>query len=226
MADDLEAFERILDVRWSCRAFLPDPVPRDRLERILTAAQKTASWNNVQPWQVSILSGAAKDRFRDAMVQASTEGRTPAPDIPFPEAYEGVFKERRRTCGFQLYDAVGIERGDKQAYARQTLRNFQLFDAPHVAIITTEAKLGTYAVLDCGAFVTNFMNAAAADGVATIAQAALSVHADVVRAILQLPPERLVVCGVSFGFADADADVNTYRTERAGLEKVVTWKDQ
>jgi len=40
--------------------------------------------------------------------------------------------------------------GDREASKRQTLENFRMFGAPHVAIITTERKLGTYGVLDCG----------------------------------------------------------------------------
>ncbi|WP_035654675.1 nitroreductase family protein, partial [Bradyrhizobium sp. STM 3809] len=35
--------------RFSCRSFRADPVPRAAIERILTAAQKTASWCNSQP---------------------------------------------------------------------------------------------------------------------------------------------------------------------------------
>ncbi|MEL7115951.1 MAG: nitroreductase family protein, partial [Pseudomonadota bacterium] len=146
---DGPAFDALLAKRWSCRAFRPDPVPRAVIEAILTAAQRTASWNNVQPWQVTLLSGASMAAFRRKMVETARAGGTPEPHIPFPTSYEGVYKDRRRACGYQLYDAVGIARGDKPAYARQTLRNFEMFDAPHVAIITGEEVLGTYGVLDC-----------------------------------------------------------------------------
>ena len=39
---------------------------------------------------------------------------------------------------FQLYNALNIARGDKSAYARQALENFNFFGAPHVAIVTTD----------------------------------------------------------------------------------------
>ncbi|MBY0360879.1 MAG: nitroreductase family protein, partial [Phreatobacter sp.] len=163
--------------RHSCRAFRPEPIPRATIAAILTTAQKTASWNNTQPWQVVIASGGAVERFRALMLQLASGGAEPASDFPFPREYRGALLERRRACGFQLYDAVGVQRGDKAAYARQSLRNFALFDAPHVAIITTDEALGAYGALDCGAYVSNFMTAATAHGVATIAQAALAVHA-------------------------------------------------
>lgn len=220
-----EAFERLLTARWSCRAFRPDPVARSTIEAILAAAQRTASWNNVQPWQLIVLSGAAVDRFRAFLVAQATSGDAPAPQIPFPTAYEGVYKDRRRACGFQLYDAVGIARGDKAAYARQTLRNFELFDAPHAAVLTTEDALGSYGVLDCGAYLTNVMNAAQSHGVATIAQGALAVHAEAIHGYFNLPAHRRVVCGLSFGYPKREHPVNGYRVPRAELDEVVTWCD-
>ncbi len=65
----------------------------------------------------------------------------PTPDFAFPREYRGALPRPAAPCGFQLYDAVGVARGDKAAYARQSLRNFALFDAPHVAIVTTDEAL-------------------------------------------------------------------------------------
>lgn len=220
-----EDHDRLLSQRSSCRAFLPKRVSRDIIEAILKTAQRTASWNNVQPWQVVVLSGAARDRLSRALLERAQAGAAAAPHYPFPDRYEGVFQQRRRDCGFRLYDAVGVARGDKAAYAKQTLRNFSFFDAPHVAILTCEEALGVYGVLDCGAYLTNFMNAAQIHGIATIAQAALSVNAELIHAQLELPEARRVVCGVSFGYADRDHRANRYRVPRAELEEVVTWRE-
>lgn len=222
---DAEAFDRLMGARHSCRAFLAEPIPRETIAAILTTAQKTASWNNTQPWQVVIASGAAVERFRALMLSLASGGAEPSSDFPFPREYRGALLERRRACGFQLYDAVGVQRGDKAAYARQSLRNFALFDAPHVAIITTDEALGAYGALDCGAYVSNFMTAATARGVATIAQAALAVHAGAIRAHFGIPDDQRVVCGISFGRADTAAPVNGYRTVRAGLGEAVRWED-
>ncbi|MBN8939847.1 MAG: nitroreductase family protein [Rhizobiales bacterium] len=220
---DDAVFARLLTARHSCRAFTSDPVPRVTIEAILATAQKTASWNNTQPWQVIVTGGAATERFRALMVAAAQAGEPVQSDLPFPREYRGVYLDRRRACGFQLYDAVGVQRGDRQAYARQSLRNYQLFDAPHVAIVTSDEALGPYGAVDCGAYVTNFMTAAQSLGVATIAQAALAVHADKIRAHFSISPDRQVVCGISFGFADQAAPANQYRTTRAGLGEVVQW---
>src|SRR5271157_1700334 len=80
--------------------------------------------------------------------------------MAFPREYRGAYLERRRACGFRLYEAVGVARGDREAYAKQGFENYKLFGAPHVAIITSDEALGTYGVVDCGAYVSNFLLAA------------------------------------------------------------------
>lgn len=219
------AFERLLKDRYSCRAFLPRQVDTAAIRRMLEIAQRTPSWCNSQPWQVVITRGEGTGRFRDAILEYAA-GRKPEPDFAFPREYRGVYLERRRACGFQLYDSVGIERGDRAASARQTMENFRLFGAPHAMIVTTDEALGVYGVLDCGAWVNNFMLAARSLGVASIAQAALGAHPQFVRAYFGLPADRLVVCGMSFGYEDAAHPVNRFRTSRAAVADVVTWVDQ
>ena len=100
-------------------------------------------------------------------------------------------------------------------------RNFQLFDAPHVAIIHSEAKLGPYGALDCGGFVSAFMLAAASLGVASIAQASVASFPAVIRSHFDLPQNRMVLCAISFGFEDPGHPANGFRTERASLNEVM-----
>ncbi|MCV6903129.1 MAG: nitroreductase [Achromobacter xylosoxidans] len=218
------ALEDWLRARHSCRAFLPEPVPRATIERILTLAQRTASWCNCQPWQVTVASGDGARRLSRALVErAARSGFTP--DFPFPREYRGDYLARRRESGFQLYGAVGVARGDREAYRRQELRNFQLFDAPHVAIITTDEALGEYGAIDCGGYVANFLLAAQANGVATVAQASLAMYPEVLREQLGIGADRRVVCAISFGYADAAHPANSYRTSRADLDATVRWVD-
>ncbi len=220
--DRLRVYEELLRERWSCRAFLPDPIARETVEEIARAAQRAPSWCNAQPWQLVIADQAQTDALRDKLT-ALPPDQPGAPDIPFPERYSGPHLERRRVCGWQLYEAVGVTKGDREASARQNARNFCFFDAPHVAILTSEAELGPYGLVDCGAFITSFMLAARARGVASIAQAAIAWHAPVVRAHFGIPEHRTIVCAISFGLADESHAANSFRTERAPLEEVINW---
>lgn len=214
------ALESILDERYSCRGFTSEPVPEEIIERILQLSQRTASWCNSQAWQVDLVSGPATAEFGKSLTDFVGSGEMRS-DLPAPERYDGVYGDRRRASGYGLYNALGIERSDHDARAQQMLENFRFFGAPHVAIITTDAGLGTYGAVDCGGYVSTFLAAATSLGVATCAQAALALYSDGVRDYLKLGDDRLVVCGISFGYADSDHPANSFRTERADLTDVV-----
>lgn len=218
--------DEIVSTRYSCRAFVPDEVPQETIQQILTTAQKTASWNNVQSWGVHLTSGKGTERFRKALSERAGSGAEHVRDIPGPREYAGVYLQRRRACGFGLYNAVGVERGDKAGYIRQTSRNFVFFDAPHVAVITSEEALGVYSAVDVGAYVANFMNAATSLGVATIAQGALAEHSTFIRDYFDIPDTRQLVCGISFGYPDLTHPANSFRTDREDIENVVTWVNE
>ena len=222
---DADALERLMRARYSCRAYRPEPVPRETIERILTTAQHTASWRNGQPWQVVITSGSGTERFREAMYAHAQSGAPDVSDLPRPREYRGVYAQRRRESGLALYRQLGILKGDTEGSERQAMENFRLFGAPHVAIVTTDEALDVYGAVDCGGYVASFMLAAAALGVGTIAQGSLARYSPFVRAHFGIPDDRLMVCGISFGFPDDDHIVNGYRTTRAGLDEVVTWAD-
>jgi nitroreductase len=216
--------ELLLRRRHSCRAFLAQPVERETITRILEIAQLTASWCNAQPWQLHIASGASLARFSEALLSASA-GEPARPDMPFPGEYPGVYLERRRDCGWRLYDSVGIAKGDRAASAKQGRENFRMFGAPHVAIVSTPAAMGVYGAIDCGAYVSNFMLAAESLGVASIAQAALASYPDLARRHLGIAPDRAIVCGISFGYEDASHRANAFRVGRASTSDTVVWVD-
>ena len=219
-----EVLAGLMASRYSCRAFRAEPVPAAVIERMLTLAQLSPSWCNSQPWQVIVTEGAGTERFRDAlMAYVGNTGEPAAPDIPYPSGYFGVYKERRRECGWQLYDAVGVPHGDREASGKQALENFRLFGAPHVMIVTSERELGPYGAVDCGLYVGSVMLAAESLGVATIAQAALARCSPFLHAYFAIPESRTVVCGISFGYADEAHPANGFRTRRAGLDEVVQW---
>ncbi len=220
-----QVLDALLAQRHSCRAFLPKAVERATIESVLRTAQRAASWCNSQAWQVSITSGEATERLRAKLVEAQQSGARGGSDFPFPEEYRGVYLERRRECGFQLYSAVGVPRGDKEGYARQTLENFRLFGAPHVAILTSDPGLGPYGAVDVGGYVQVLLLAMQAHGLAAIAQAALANHSALVKHELEIPQERLMVCGVSFGYEDTEHPANSYRTSRAPLTQAVRFLD-
>lgn len=223
MSGDVDTLETLLHARHSCRAFLDRPVPRCDIERIVTLAGRVPSWCNAQPWQVTVTDQGQTARFRDAL-HDYMQSKPPAPDLPFPAGYSGAHQDRRRACGFQLYEAVGIERGDRAASGKQMMENFNFFGAPHVALITSGAELGAYGAMDCGGFVTGFTLTAQALGIASIPQAAIASYAPLVHEHFGLGDDRILLCAISFGYADTDHPANSFRTDRAALDEVLDWR--
>ncbi|MBM1634016.1 nitroreductase [Sulfitobacter mediterraneus] len=221
----IDTLTDILKARHSCRAFRPDPVADSTITQIVKTARHVPSWCNAQPWQVSVTKGAGTEAFRQLMLETASAGGVPQPDLPWPKGYSGAYAERRRTCGFQLYDAVGIDKSDRKSRQEQMLRNYALFDAPHVAIVHSPAELGPYGAMDSGGFVTAFTLAATALGVATVPQAAIAAYAPQVREHFGLGDDRLVLCAISFGYADTDHPANKFRTERAEPSDIIQWKE-
>lgn len=221
--DPAATLDSLLHSRHSCRAFRADPVPDAVIEEITASAGRVPSWCNSQPWQIIVTRATETDRFRDALFDAATS-QPPQPDLEWPRQYVGVYKERRRTCGFQLYDSLGIPKEDRAATHAQMLENYRLFGAPHVAIVTTEADLGPYGAMDTGGFVALFTLAAQARGVASIPQAAVAAQAPFLRDWFAIPAERHILCAISFGYADTDHPANAFRTERAPLPEILDWR--
>lgn len=215
MSTPIEGLEQLLADRWSCRGFTDEQVDTATIERLLTAAQRTPSWCNTQPWHVVVTAGGETERLKQAMADDERFGA----DIDFPPAYEGVYAERRRESGWQLYEAVGVAKGDRAGSAAQTMRNFEFFGAPHVAIVTTTRSLGVYGAVDCGLYVQTFLLAAQALGLGACAQAALAMRSELLREWFDLDDDRQVVCGISFGYPDPDHPTASYRTSRASLEE-------
>lgn len=206
----------ILIARHSCRAYEDRAVPRAEIDTVLSAAQRAPSWCNAQPWQVDITARGETKRLAAALTEHVMKN-TPAPDLPFPSGYSGAHQERRRACGWQLYEAVGVEKGDRAASAREMMKNYSFFGAPHVALITSGRELGPYGALDCGGFITGFCLAAEARGMSTVAQAAPAAFAPFLRDWFDLPEDRLVLATIGFGYKDAGHPANSFRTARAPL---------
>lgn len=222
IADETAVLSHLLDGRYSCRAYAPEQVPREVIERILELAQRTPSWCNTQPWQVSITEGEGTERFRTGLA-AYVRANPQAPDFEFPREYKGKYQDRRLETALALYDSVGIERGDRAASGAQTMKNFDLFGAPHVAVITTDEALGVYGAVDCGLYVSTFLLAAQSLGLGAIPQAALAGSAPYLKEYFGLPEDRKVVCAISFGYPDTEHPVNGFRTTRAQPAAVASW---
>ena len=224
MQNDFEVLSRILESRYSCRAYQTRQVADADIEDIILAASRVPTWCNAQPWQVLVTKGSATQAFSKALVHAA-QTEEMEPDFDWPLQYTGDYQDRRRVCGYQLYEALGIERNDYERRGEQMMENFRFFGAPHVAIVTTEAELGPYGAMDTGGFIAAFTLAARAKGIATVAQASVTGYAPTIRKHFGIPENRWIQTAISLGYEEKSHPANSFRTDRAAIKDVLTLVD-
>lgn len=217
---DFDVLQRVVGQRRSVRAFLPDAVDQELLERIFKLAQQAPSNCNTQPWQVHVVSGLTAEKIKQALQQHLAQGEMQM-DYSFIPKYSGVYKERQYDAARQLYGAMGIERQDMEGRHQAFMRNFKFFDAPYAALLFMPEDFSTREAADVGMFAQNLMLALTANGLASCPQAALSFHADCVREILGVEDKMKLLFGIAFGYEDTTAAVNATRVGRADLKEAV-----
>lgn len=219
MIDDLE---RLWQARASRRAFRLEPIPREQLVRLFAAAQRAPSWCNVQPWRVAITEPPKTGELSAALVAAAKSG-LPHADVPFPLDYPPPYQQHRVACGVALYQAMGVARDDKAGRYDAWLRNYAFFDAPHVAIVACDRRLGPYAYVDVGVWLGYVLTAAAALAIDACPMASVAAYPEPLRAHLPIAETDTILFGLALGHADEAAPANRCRTTREPVEANVTF---
>ena len=211
--------------RRSVRGFQNKQVPQDLLKNVFEIGRWAPSGTNMQPWQTYVASGVTRDVLRQQMMEAVRNGLPPNQDHKEPGRPIGkVWKDRRRECAAVLYRAMDISWDDKEARNAAAFKNFELFDAPHVAFLCMDEAFGLGRAWDVGMYAQTLMLAMTANGLASCAQGTMGHHPELVRKAFNLGPEVKVLFGLSFGYEDTSMKVNSAHTERAALKDTVTFK--
>jgi len=208
-----------LKSRKSVRAFRPDPVPLDVVQDILEVANRAPSGTNIQPWgdpgSVYVVAGAVRDRLvAEVLAHRETGPEDVHAEFPRVGRRKEPYTARMKTLGKEMYGLLGIPKGDKEANWRQWGRNYEFFDAPVGLIFTIDKELDRMSYVDYGLFLQSIMLAAKARGLDTCAQGAWNNFWTVTRRVLEVPDDRYIICGISLGYADEAAPVNTLVADR------------
>ncbi len=215
------SIESILKHRYSVRAFKNTEVEPQLLQKIFSNAQLSPSNCNVQPWQVLVVSGAAKQQLKQSLVSLLMQGASPEPEFDWIPKYQNEHRDRQFGSANALYSSVNIQREDKQARQLSMLRNWQFFDAPHVAFFTMEKYLGIMGAVDMGIYAQTLNLLLAEAGISSCMQGALGQFPQPIKQQLGISEDVGILFGMSFGYEDSTAEVNNTRTERVGLDDSV-----
>jgi nitroreductase len=205
--------------RRSVRRFLPDPIPREIVKAILSDAARAPSGTNFQPWHVHVVTGKARERLSQAVLQAAEAGNRCDEYVYAPSPLMEPYLSRRRKIGFDLYKLYGVARDDIAGRKRAALRNFEFFGAPVGLFFTMERCLCEGSWLDCGMFMQNVMILARAYGLETCAQQAWCDFGGIVHEQLGIAETHIMLSGMALGRPYPGAPENTLITEREPVDQ-------
>jgi nitroreductase len=220
-------FQMLVRERRSCRRFLPEPLPQTTVHELFSEAVLAPSNCNTQPWEVHVVSGAARDRMATALLEAA-ESSEEHWDFSFDaRAYTGTLGERRQAQGAAYYQALGIKREDWQKRQGLSSENLRFFGAPHAAFLfMPEIGDSVRVASDVGMFAQTFLLALVARGLAGVPQTSLSRFPDVVRRELGLSAESKLLFGISFGRPDTTSASYQYSIGRDPVETMVSFHQE
>lgn len=215
-----------LKQRRSTRAFLQTPVEQSKIEKILEYAKWSPSGVNMQPWQVYVISGAAKNDLAQRLLTTFHSGEQSGMDYQYyPNTWKQPFKGRRITLGQEMFSLLGIEKEDKDARLAQWARNYIGFDAPTILIFTIDESLEKGSYLDYGMFLQSIMLMAEELGLSTCPQASLVEYPSILKTFLNTNDNEKFLCGISLGYADKEAIINQLHPKREDLSSFVKFID-
>jgi nitroreductase len=217
----MDAIECI-NSRRSIRAFLPKPVSRNLLEKVFTAAGRSPSYTNSQPWEVAAVTGRKCIELKKILGDLAGSNIKPNPDYPF-----AVFPDplARRSLDHRIRRAhfMGTEFGTEEQARQNRLANYDFYGAGAVLFLMMDRTLGYYSMFDMGLFAQTVALAANACGLGTCIQAMLAAYPDAVRKHLGIPEIKGIVAGISIGYYDPEVLANQYVSTRLETNDFVKW---
>ena len=220
----MDAYEAVRSRR-AVRAFTDEPVSREVLERVLSAAAWAPSGSNIQPWHVYVVIGeplAELKRRAGERVAAGDPGDEREYEM-YPPALKSPYHERRSAFGKERYSALGIAREDWEARQRAAIANWNCFGAPAALFCYIDRDLGRPQWADVGMYLQTVMLLLRAEGLHSCPQMAWSQVRETVAEVLSPPDGLILFCGMSIGHEDPK--VSYTRTGRAPLDETVTFVD-
>ena len=214
-------FDALVRERRSVRGFLDKTVPEDVMRAVFETARWSPSGTNVQPWHICVASGTVRNRLRERFME-NVKNDVPIITDHEPDGRLGdPWRERKRGCARALYGAMDIAWEDKAARGDAYFRNYELFDAPHVAFFGMHALFGPQSAADVGMYAQTLMLAMTTHGIASCPQGTMRNYPDLVRETFDLDPDIKILFGISFGYEDPSVPANAARTDRASVAETV-----
>lgn len=213
-------YQDVIMGRRSIRGYKDKPVPRALIKDVLELAMRAPTSLNTQPWNFYVVTGEPLDRIRKGNVERNLAGVPDTREFRRGPGYEGVHRERQIGIAIQLFEAMGIERHDKEKRQDWVLRGFRQFDAPVSIVVTYDKSIhgSDIAPFDCGGVVNALVNAAWSKGLGCVINSQGIMQSPVVREHAGIPEDQVIMICVAMGWPDDSFPANAVVSKRKSVE--------
>jgi len=212
-----------IKTRMSIRAFKPKPIAKGVLKKMLQAASNSPSYTNTQPWEVVVVRGEKKDELSRKLLELAKAKAPTRPDLPMPKSLPPALEERSRKHGARRLSTLGVARDDEAGREKLRLMNFEFYGAPCAVFLFIDGSLGEWSIFDMGLFTQNLTLAAHSLGVESCLQASVTNYAPEIKKLLGIEESKKLVIGISLGYPDEKAKLNTYRSLKQKPDEFANW---
>jgi len=206
--------------RKSIRAFKADPVPREKIEEILSLTIHAPSAINLQPWEFIVVTGEEKERLGRRLIKAYRErkiGCSPGNVKPLPKTFG---KRGAKTLELMnpLFEEMGV---NSDQFTNEGSCNF--YGAPVAILLCLDDSFPEARMVDIGLALGYLLLVAHEFGLWTCPIGLIIAYEDEIKDLLNIPENKRVVIGVALGYPDWNISINRFKSPRDNLDKMVRW---
>lgn len=186
-------------------------VPKELLRDVLSAARNVFSIGGAQPWSVTVIQGAARDRLSEAMLAYFDAGNNGAQTY---KKYSTQNTERMQKgkdmYGFELYEQRhGLQRDDAEGRRAKYRPNYQFWGAPVLLLLNAPKTSSAGTFIDVGSYMYAILVAMHAYGLGGKPLGSVAKFTELCREVLgpeAMPEDEHLVCGICIGWPSEGRD--------------------
>lgn len=211
--------------RKSVRGFLDKPIPKEVVDEIIETAKWAPSSYNTQTWRIHAVTGEALDKIREGNTKNTLDGVPPQRDFPYKEEYTDKSRQNQVDVAIQLFEAMGIERDDKEKRTDWMLRGFRQFDAPVSLVLTYDKSLEPAAItqFSLGSLAYGIVLAAWERGIGCVINGQGIMQSAVVHEHANIPDDEAIMICIAMGYPDENFKANDVRSTRVDNSEFVKY---
>jgi nitroreductase len=217
----MEAVEK----RKSIRAYLPDPVGKEIIEKLLRAAMMAPSGSNSQPWKFYVVTGTRKKALDEVLLRCLEEGRKTSNELQVQreggdEKAQEKINSRRSDLTKAIMNLLVENDLPLEMFAKGS---FTYFGAPVAIFVTMDQSLGENNLVSIGAAVENLLLAACDNGLGTCWIGMALMYAKEIKENLGIPDTERIVSSLALGYPDEAAPINSFNAGRDDFDSFTEW---